>query len=169
MSDTSGFIIHPRGIEARVSPSEAGKLIGRFLQRNSGASMLLFLELPSPKEGYKDLYYLTGLTGATAMEIFGMDEEILTHDGLINWGFMIPSEKTQIGKYGSDTIWLMADKDKLENYKTAFIKSGIKEVSSLNPPSVSDTEYKDPEGHTIYDTVKALISLGMIKTETVKI
>ena len=94
MSDTSGFIIHPRGIEARVSPSEAGKLISRFLQRNSGASMLLFLELPSAKEGYKDLYYLTGLTGATAMEIFGMDEEILTHDGLINWGFMIPSEKT---------------------------------------------------------------------------
>lgn len=169
MSDTSGFMIHPRGIEARVAPSEASKLFKRFLQRNSSASMLLFLELPSVKEGYKDLYYLMGLTGETAMDIFAMDEEILTHDGIINWGFMIPSEKTQIGKYGSDTIWLMSSPDKLENYKTAFIKSGIKEASSLTPPSVSKTEYKDPEGHTVYDTVKALISLGMIKTETVKI
>lgn len=169
MSDTSGFIIHPRGIEARVSPTEAGKLFTRFLQRNSSASMLLFLEIPSVKEGYKDLYYLMGLTGETAADVFGMEKDILTHDGIINWGFIIPSEKTQIGKYGSDTIWLMSSADKLENYKTAFIKSGIKESSSLNPPSVSDTEYKDPEGHTIYDTVKALISLGMIKTETVKI
>lgn len=169
MSDTSGFMIHPRGIEARVAPSEASKLFKRFLQRNSSTSMLLFLELPSVKEGYKDLYYLMGLTGETALEIFGMDEDILTHDGTVSWGFIIPSEKTQIGKYGPDTVWLMADEDKLEKYKTTFIKSGIKEVSSLNPPSASMTEYKDSEGHTIYDTVKALISLGMIKTETVKI
>jgi len=182
-----GYRIDGQVIEAVVEAQRISKVFENFLNKNKENKVILFVEYPTPQEQveamkldpsnrYKEIYYLHGLKGEDALHLLKMVGDILINDGNSAFGFIVPASSIQLGKYRFNTMYLMTNTpNAVENNKSVFGAAGIPNRQNLiAPASILSMEnpgfcnlYTDPEGKTIDDTMKGLISLGMVRIDTV--